>query len=233
MRRALAPLFLLAACSPDAAPQPSWILVQLMPAAGAGEEPLNVRALLSPAGREPFSLCVGVAGTAGTTTASLLLERAADGDAAAPVTVEITPYRELNGSLGPGLEFTCPPAFPPAIEEPQTLELRFCPGQTRRVVFHLGAQCGCMTLGGVGGAGGGGGGTGGAGGMGGAAGMGGTGGTAGMGGTGGGGGGAMPGNCCGLDRVCGAGVSTTGSVCGDNECCKRSIADACVELDSG
>jgi hypothetical protein len=113
----------------------------------------------------------------------------------------ITAYRELNGERGAGLDFGCPPTFPTPLAPPQDLEVRFCAGETRRVVFHVGASCGCGT-----GAGGGG-------------------------GAGGSGSGGAPNACCDATQLCGAGISTTGNICGDAECCKRSIGDACIELD--
>jgi hypothetical protein len=198
---------LLAACTKEEVQQPSWLVVELTRAPAA--QALNVGVQITPQGREPFAVCVNVEGEPGATTASMLLERARDADASAPVGLVVTGYRELNGQLAPGQEFTCPPEFPPAVGEPQDLEVRFCAGATRRVVFNIGANCGCSS--GVGG--GGGGGAGGAGG----------------GATGAGGG---TGPCCPSGQLCGAGISTTGSVCGEGECCKRSIGDACIELDT-
>ena len=196
MRVALV-LLLLAACERPSAEQPSWLVVELVPAPGV--QPLNVEVYIAPADRAAFPVCVGVAGDPGTTTASLLLERSRDADATAPVGLIVTAHGELNGQAGTGKDFTCPGTFPPPLAPPQDLEVRFCAGETRRVVFHVGARCGCGT-----GAGGGG---------------------------GAGGSGGAPGACCEATQLCGAGVSSTGLICGDSECCDRSIVDACIELD--
>lgn len=203
MRAALL-LLSMVACERQSSEQPSWVVVELVPAPAApSAEPLNAEVYIAPVDGQAVGVCVGVDGTAGTPTASLLLERARDADATAPVRLTITPYRELGNRMGApaGEAFTCPDPFPPPLAPPQDLEIRFCAGQTRRVVFHVAARCGCGGEGGAGGAGG---------------------------GAGGAGGSAS--TCCESTEICGAGISANGSVCGADECCTRLIDDACFDL---
>ncbi|MCC6521028.1 MAG: hypothetical protein IT373_00060 [Polyangiaceae bacterium] len=234
----------MAACSAKTLPSSSFVRVELVPVAGPAQ-PRNVEVVITPADGAALPVCVSIVGEAGKTAASLVLERAPDRDAMIPVRVTVTPFGPVAGELGPGQEFTCPAVLPPALGPAQELDLAFCPGQARRVVFHVTAGCGCSGTGGSGG--GGSGGSGGSGGIGaggsggvgtggvatgGGTATGGSGGTAGAAGaTGGGGAGGAAATCCAADEVCGAGVSTTGASCAAGQCCRQRVLDSCAALE--
>ncbi|MBI4951822.1 MAG: hypothetical protein HY908_07290 [Myxococcales bacterium] len=238
----------LAACSAKTLPSSSFVRIELVPVAGP-TQPRNVEVVISPADGAALPVCVSIVGDAGKTAASLVLERAPDRDALIPVRVTVTPFGPVAGELGPGQEFTCPAVLPPALGPAQELDVAFCAGQARRVVFHVTAGCGCSGMGGSGGGGSGGTGAGGRGGdgtggaaTGGGAPTGGAGATAGAGGagnaggaggaaTGGGGAGGAAATCCPADEVCGAGVSTTGASCAPGQCCRQRVLDSCAALE--
>ena len=198
--RRIALLFLIGACSADEVKDPSYLLLDLAPA--GANPPGAARVAITSGTTSLANACIHL-GSAGA--ASLVLKRDSDKDPNARITITVTAFGTLSGqdNVGPGDEFACPAAPPPALGEPQSVEVAFCPTEAKRLVFHLGSTCDCPADGGEDGASssssssssastssssGGGFGRGGSGGSGGTGGQSGTGGIAGNGGAGGAGG---------------------------------------------
>jgi len=217
-----------AACGADPVQDPSYLLVELVPAISAMQKPAAAQVVVHSGDEIVATFCVNIDGAAGETAASFVLKREADKPADARITVEVTAYQALSGqsNAAVGKEFVCPGALPPALTPVQAVELDFCASQTRHLVFHVGADCGCsgdldggMDDAGMGDAGMGDGGAasdaGDAGDMGDA-----------------GDGDAGPPPCgCAAGFACGVGLSTSGQTCGPTACCTASISSACA-LDS-
>jgi hypothetical protein len=198
MRRAAYLVLLALAGCDDGVETPSWLRVEITPSA---PQVHNALVLIHGESSTPLPLCVSLGGG---TTASFVLERAADGDVATPVSVEVAPYGDVSGSLDPGRDFACPPSLPPPLGPSRRLSIAFCAGEARRVHFQLGVGCPCGGSG-VGGSG--------------------------VGGGGGAGGGGEA-TCCDDGLVCGAGVASTGSICPPDSCCRPAISDACGLLEA-
>ena len=148
--------FTVVGCSPEAAQDPSYVRVELVPAITAAQIPRAVRVVITNASTNALvaSLCVNIEGTQGTTTASFVLRR----DVGKPVTdrisVEVTPFDLIAGqeTVDPGKEFACPSTLPPALSEARKISIDFCEAEARTLVFHVGAIC-CEGAGGAGGSG--------------------------------------------------------------------------------
>jgi hypothetical protein len=220
-------------CGADEAKDPSFLLVELVPAAAASPRPGAALVEVLSGTARVARLCVNVGGDAGDPAASFVLRRDADKSAAARISIEVTSFEFLKGAdtVEPGKEFACPePPLPPAVGAVQRLSVDFCAAQSKRLVVHVGATCPCGggvdagvdASGGSGGAGGSGGGAGGSG-SGGAGGSG-----SGAGGGGGGGTGGDPDCACGFGETCGAGLTTDGRACEENMCCSSDVITACA-----
>jgi uncharacterized membrane protein YgcG len=200
-------------CSPEAAQDPSYLRIELVPAITAAAIPRAVRVVITNAASNALvaSLCVNIEGTQGTTTASFVMRRDVGKPATDRIALEVTPFDLIAGqeTVDPGKEFACPATLPPALSEPRTISIDFCAAEARTLVFHVGAIC-CDGVVGVAGAGG-------------------TGGSGGSGGSGGAGGAGGSGACmCQAGFVCGVGLTSAGKVCGPSTCCSESLSASCA-----
>ncbi len=135
-----------AGCGSEEVSDPSYLLVQLVPAASAPTKPGAARVVISAGGAEVAALCVNVTGEAGKPTASFVLKRDASKAASARITVTATSFELLKGqdTSQPGEEFACPaPPLPAALGQAQELSVDFCEAQSRKLVVHLGSVCPC------------------------------------------------------------------------------------------
>ena len=141
-------------CSPEAAQDPSYVRVELVPAMTAAQSPRAVRVVITNVATNALvaNLCVNIEGTQGTTTASFVLRRDAGKPAADRISVEVTPFDLIAGqdTVDPGKEFACPATLPPALSEVRKISIDFCEAEARTLVFHVGAIC-CEGAGGAGG----------------------------------------------------------------------------------
>jgi len=188
------------ACASEAAKDPSYVLVELVPTQSSAGTPGAAQIVVSNAAGTITTLCVNLQGDADKPTASFVLKREPTKSASERVQVVVSAYQALSGqdTVEPGKEFACPASVGAPMTPAQTIELDFCEAETRRLVFHVGATCDC------------------------AADM-----DAGM--DDAGGADAGPSSCaCGADLTCGAGLTTDGKSCGASTCCARSISTACA-----
>jgi hypothetical protein len=143
-----------AACSSEASQDPSFIRVELIPAITAATIPRAVQVVIKNAATDSAiaSLCVNIEGTQGTPTASFILQRDAGKPATDRILVEVTPFDVIDGqgTVESGKEFACPAPLPSAVGDVRQIELDFCAGEARTLVFHVGAIC-CDGSGGAGG----------------------------------------------------------------------------------
>lgn len=197
----------LAACGTRAAEDPSYLLVELHATSALGDAPRSAHVRIGSGTKELAALCVKLAAAGAGTPASLVLRRDFGKDASARVTIEVTPHGPLAGDSGAeaGREFACPSTMPTPLAAAQVVNVAFCEGRSEKLVFHVGASC-CADLDAGGGNPGDDAGAGGAG-------------TSGPG---------NPGCGCTTDSVCGAGLSPEGHACFADECCARSISNACA-----
>lgn len=140
----LASLATACSSSDSDADNPSFLRIELIPASQGGPAPQAVLAEISNAASST-PLCINVTGKSGETTASFVLRRAPERDPTQRVYVKVTAFSSLSGqnNVGSGEEFACPSDFPAPVAAAQELSVDFCPGASRRIVFHVGAQCGC------------------------------------------------------------------------------------------
>jgi len=148
--------FSFAGCSSNAAQDPSYVRVELVPALTAALIPRAVRVVITNEATSGLiaSLCVNIEGAQGTTTASFVLRRDVGKPATDRIAVEVTPFELIAGqeTVDPGKEFACPATLPPAQGETRKIAIDFCEAETRTLVFHVGAVC-CDGSGGSGGGG--------------------------------------------------------------------------------
>jgi hypothetical protein len=198
-------LLALAACGTQAAEDPSYLLVELHAAPGLGGVPRSAHVRIGSGTKELAALCVKLAPAGAATPASLVLRRDFGKDASARVTIEVAPHGPLAGDTGAeaGKEFACPSTMPSPLAAAQVLNVAFCEAKSEKLVFHVGASC-CPDVDG----------------------------------------GALPPDAglldagaadagsptcgCSTDAVCGAGLSPEGHACFADECCARSISNACA-----
>lgn len=208
---------LVTACGPETAANPSYLLVELVPAESASAEPAAARVVVSGAAGDIATFCVRLGGD---TPASFVLERGAGKPASDRITVEVLAFAALSGqeNAALGKEFACPATLPPALTGAQVIETDFCEAQTRRLVFHVGAVCACAEEdAGTGDAGTGDAGDAGAG-------------DAGVSDAGDAGvpdAGEVPCGCAG-GFTCGAGLTSAGQSCGPAMCCVTTLSAACA-----
>ncbi len=143
-------------CSPEAAQDPSYVRVELVPSITAAQIPRAVRVVITNPVTSALvaSLCVNIEGAQGTTTASFVLRRDVGKPATDRIAVEVTPFDLIAGqeTVDPGKEFACPSTLPPALSETRKIAIDFCAAKARTLVFHVGAIC-CDGTGGAGGSG--------------------------------------------------------------------------------
>jgi hypothetical protein len=146
----------LAGCSSEAAVDPSYVQVELVPAATAMEAPRAVRVVITKEATDALvaSLCVNIEGMPGMPSASFVLRRDVGKPASDRITIEVTPFVLIAGqeTVDPGKEFACPSTLPPASGETRKVSIDFCESEARKLVFHVGAVC-CDGSGGGGGSG--------------------------------------------------------------------------------
>ncbi len=144
-----------AGCASEPQKDPSYLLIELVPALTASQVPKAVRIVISNEATSALiaSLCVNIEGTQGTASASFVLRRDVGKPAADRISVEVTAFDTIAGleTVDPGKEFACPGTLPPELGEKRKVSLDFCEAEARTLVFHVGALC-CD--GGGGGAGG-------------------------------------------------------------------------------
>ncbi|HRI66202.1 MAG TPA: hypothetical protein PK156_18270 [Polyangium sp.] len=143
-------------CSSEAPVDPSYVQVELVPASTATQAPRAVRVVITNEATSALvaSLCVNIEGMPGMPTASFVLRRDAGKPASDRISIEVTPFDLIAGqeTVDPGKEFACPSTLPPASGEARKVSVDFCEAETRKLVFHVGAEC-CAGSGGAGGSG--------------------------------------------------------------------------------
>jgi hypothetical protein len=135
-------------CGAEAAKDPSYLLVEIVPADTAPNPPKAARVVVTNAttDAEIASLCINTTGEPGKPVASFVLKRDVDKPATDRITIKVFAYDSLGGldTVDPGKDFVCPGTLPPPlVAEPQSITVDFCEAQTRRLVVHLAAVCGC------------------------------------------------------------------------------------------
>ena len=216
-------LAVIAACGAKPAEDPSFLLVELDAFAGDLGTPHAARVALS-RDKAPVTspFCVKLAKPGAATPASFVLRRDFGKDPRTRVTIVVTAFDALAGdaAVEDGRELVCPPTLPPPLGEAQEVSVDFCDKKAEKLVFHVGATCGCGGNGPIDGG-------------------------APDGGAHDGGvtdGGVMDagtpdagtpdaGACgCGPAQVCGAGLSPEGHSCFGGECCASDVSTACALL---
>jgi hypothetical protein len=143
---ALPALAFMSACSDEPEPEPSYMVVELMPTKGAIPVTAAHVAILDAGNNTVTWVCVNLEGG---TTGSFVLQRNADKPAATPVKVVVTGYDVFSGhdSVDPGRTFSCSQTAPTTgrVGLQQEITLGFCEGQSRVLRFHVGASCTCGT----------------------------------------------------------------------------------------
>ncbi|MDC3958348.1 hypothetical protein [Polyangium jinanense] len=199
---------LVSACGSDVTGDPSYLLVELAPVESPAK-PGAARVVVTKGTAEIAALCVNLAGD---NPASFVLKRDAGKPATDRINIEVLSFATLKGqeNAGPGKEFACPPTLPPTLGDVQTIDVDFCEGQTRKLVFQVGSVCGCEDA---------------------DAGPGDDAGDAGESDAGESDGGdvdAGPSCGCAPGFSCGVGLTTTGATCAPSTCCGAKLSSACA-----
>lgn len=139
-------------CGTSEAQDPSYLLVELIPAESASKAPQAARVQISNETTVLTTLCVNIGGPAGEPAASFVLRRDLGKPAEDRIAIEVSGYEAVSGqdTVDTGKEFACPSTLPAPVGPPQIIGVDFCASESRRLSFHVGAECGCGVDGGAG-----------------------------------------------------------------------------------